>query len=186
VRESLQVATVDPLAAQQNSVIANGEQHWYALYTTANHEKKVAKSLVDRAVECYLPLYSSLRKWKDRRVRLEVPLFANYVFAKFAMPERLRVLQAPGVVRLVGFNGRAAVVPDTEVNRVRDVLVHGRNVEPHTFLAVGRRVRVSSGPLAGLEGILLRRKRGVRLVVAIESIVKSVSVEMDEADIVAA
>src|SRR5215470_4543476 len=81
------------------------ERHWYAAYTCANHEKRIAAELQARTVEHFSPLYSSVRRWKDRRVNLELPLFPGYVFVRLALSDRLRVLQIPSVVRLVGFNG---------------------------------------------------------------------------------
>src|SRR5262245_10028837 len=84
------------------------EQHWYAAYTCANREKRVATELGVRDVEHFMPLYSSVRRWKDRRVNLELPLFPGYVFVRLALRDRLRVLQIPSVVRLVGFNGLPA------------------------------------------------------------------------------
>src|SRR5258706_14691214 len=91
------------------------EQHWYAAYTCAQHEKRVAAELGMREVELFLPLYSSVRRWKDRRVTLDLPLFPGYVFARLALRDRLRVLQIPSVVRLVGFDGQPTALPDAEM-----------------------------------------------------------------------
>src|SRR5467141_2797239 len=134
------------------------ELHWYAAYTCANHEKRVAAELGARDVEHFLPLYSSVRRWKDRRVQLELPLFPGYVFVRLALRDRLRVVQIPSVVRLVGFNGQPTALPDTEMEIMRSGLSQSLSVEPHPFLTAGRRVRVRSGPLAGIEGILLRKR----------------------------
>src|SRR5215467_7020856 len=81
------------------------EPHWYAAYTCANHEKRVAEQLIERAVEHFLPQYESVRRWKDRRVKLQLPLFPGYVFVRLELRNQIRVLQIPSVVRLVGFNG---------------------------------------------------------------------------------
>jgi len=159
------------------------EEHWYAAYTCANHEKRVAEQLDFRAVEHFLPLYKTIRRWKDRRVCLEMPLFPGYVFVRLALVNRLNVLQVPGVVHLVGFNGSPAAVPVEEVLRVREVLSRGMRAEPHPFLRVGRPVRVKAGPLAGLEGILVRRKNRLRFVVSVKLILRSIAVEVDEADL---
>ena len=91
------------------------QQHWYAAYTCANHENRVASELQLRSVEHFLPLYRSVRRWRDRRVRLELPLFPGYVFVRLALCDRLRVLQVPSVVRLVGFGGLPTAVPDDQV-----------------------------------------------------------------------
>jgi transcription antitermination factor NusG len=159
------------------------EVHWYAAYTSANHEKKVAAELQRRSVECFLPLYSSVRRWQDRRVKLELPLFPSYIFVHLPLQERLRVLQVPGVVRLVGFGNCAAPVPEIEITRIRDILNQGLRTEPHRYLTAGRRVRVKTGPLVGLEGIVVRRKNQLRFVVSVELIMRSMAVEVDLADI---
>jgi transcription antitermination factor NusG len=159
------------------------ELHWYAAYTRAQHEKCVAAELGMREVEHFLPLYSSVRRWKDRRVQLESPLFPGYVFVRLALRERLRVLQIPGVVRLVGFNGQPTALPDTEMEIMRSGLSQSLRVEPHPFLTVGRRVRISGGPFAGLEGVLSRKKSGTRVVVSLGLIQRSVVVDVDIADL---
>jgi transcription termination/antitermination protein NusG len=156
---------------------------WYAAYTSANHEKRVAEQLGAREVEHFLPLYESMRKWKDRRVKLQMPLFPGYVFVHMPLSDRLIVQQIPGVARLVGFDGRPATLPDTEMERLRSSLMKGIRAVPHPCLTVGRRVRVKCGPMAGLTGILRRRKNGARIVVSVELIQRAVAVEIDEADI---
>src|SRR5438067_678124 len=159
------------------------EEHWYAAYTRAQHEKTVAAELGMRDVEQFLPLYSSVRRWKDRRVNLELPLFPGYVFVRLALRDRLRVLQIPSVVRLVGFNGLPTALPDTEMEVLRSGLSERLRAEPHPFLTVGRRVRIKSGPFAGLEGILKRKKSNLRVVISLEIIQRSVAVDVDAADV---
>jgi transcription termination/antitermination protein NusG len=157
--------------------------HWYALYTCANHEKRVAAELHARTVEHFLPIYRSVRRWKDRRVTLDLPLFPGYVFVHLALRNRLDVVKIPSVVRLVGFNGLPTALPDTEMEIMRSGLSDRLRAEPHPFLTVGRRVRVLSGPLAGLEGIVLRRKKQLRFVISLDLIMRSVAVEMNAADL---
>jgi transcription antitermination factor NusG len=157
--------------------------HWYAVYTSANHEKRVAEQMAQRSVEHFLPQYGSVRRWKDRRVLLDLPLFPGYVFVRLALRDRLRVLKIPSVVRLVGFGGEPAALPDEIVIRLREGLVGGLRAEPHPYLNVGKRVRLVRGALSGTEGILLRKKGRIRVVVSIELIARSVSVEVDLADI---
>ena len=159
------------------------EPHWYAAYTRAQHEKSVAAELGMREVEHFLPLYSSMRRWKDRRVQLQLPLFPGYVFVRLALRERLRVLQIPSVVRLVGFSGQPTALPDTEMEIMRSGLSQSLRAEPHPFLTVGRRVRITGGPFAGLEGVLRRKKSGMRVVVSLGLIQRSVAVDVDVADL---
>lgn len=156
--------------------------NWYALYTCPRHERCVARQIEERSISCFLPVYRSLRRWKDRRKELELALFPGYVFVRFALKDRLRVLQLPSVVRLVSFNGQPAVLPDAEIEGLRQRLSRGR-VEPHPYLSVGRRVRVCAGPMQGLEGIVVRRKDRCRVVFSLDLIMRSVAVEVDETDV---
>lgn len=160
------------------------EPHWYAVYTNANHEKRVAQQLGQRSIEYLLPLYDSVRRWKDRRVHLQMPLFPGYVFVRFALRDRLQVLQIPSVAHLVSFNGHPAAVPEAEIQSIQNCLNRGHQVEPYAYLQTGRRVRVSSGPLKGLQGIILRRKNRTRFILSFDLIMRSVSVEIDELDLV--
>jgi transcription antitermination factor NusG len=173
-------ANLSDAEAQQ---VAYAEQHWYAAYTCANHEKQVAAQLDARAVEHFLPLYNSTRRWKDRRVTLDLPLFPGYVFIRLALQDRLRVLEIPSVVRLVGFSGRPAALPDEEMEILRFGLSQSLRAEPHPFMTVGRRVRITGGPFAGLEGVLKRKKSSLRVVVTLELIDRSVAVDVDVADV---
>jgi transcription antitermination factor NusG len=161
------------------------QPHWYALYTRANHEKHVVAELRVRSVEHFLPLYSSVRRWKDRRVTLDLPLFPGYVFVSVALRDRLKVLQIPSVVRFVAFNGVPTALPNDEMEILQTGLSQQLAAEPHPFLTAGRRVRVRSGPLAGIHGILLRRRGRTRFVVSVELIMRSMAVDIDEADVAA-
>ncbi len=155
------------------------EPRWYAAYTSANHEKRVREQLEQRRVASFLPVYETVRRWKDRRMRLQLPLFPGYVFVRMALVDRLRVLQIPSVVRLVGFNGHPSPLADEEIEGLKMGLAAGVLAEPHPFLTAGRRVRIKSGPLAGRQGILLRRKGLLRVVLSIDLIMRSVVVDVD-------
>jgi transcription antitermination factor NusG len=156
---------------------------WYAAYTRAHHEKKVAEHLAGRAIEHYLPLYRSIRRWKDRRVTLSLPLFPSYVFVRLASRDRSLVFQIPGVVRLLGNNGAPSALPDGEIEALRDGLNQSITAEPHPYLQAGRRVQIKSGPLRGIEGIVVRRKGNLRLVVSIDLLMRSIIVDVDVADL---
>jgi transcription antitermination factor NusG len=116
-------------------------------------------------------------------MRLRLPLFPGYVFVHLALQNRLRVLQVPGVVRLVGFDGHPVAVPEEEVARVRQFLNEGFQAEPHKYLQSGRRVRVKTGPLAGIEGIFVRARNKCRIVISMDLIMRSIAVEVDRADV---
>ena len=160
------------------------EARWYAAYTCANREKRIAEQLRGRAIEHFLPLYEAVHRWKDRRVRLELPLFPGYVFVRLPLAERLRVLEVPSVVRLVGFGEHPEPLNDDEVETLRIGLRSGLGAQPHAFLPLGRRVRITHGPLSGLEGVLLRRKGNLRIVLSVDLIQRSIVVDVDAADVV--
>jgi transcription antitermination factor NusG len=157
---------------------------WYAIYTCAHHEKYVAKQLEERGIDSFLPLYRSCRTWKDRRKEIDLALFPSYVFVHIAATNRLRVLQLPGVVHLVCFNGHPAALPDQEIKALRSGLDRGIYAEPHPYLTRGRKVHVKYGPLAGTDGILIRRKDKLRVVISLDVLSRSVAVEVDAMDVV--
>jgi transcription antitermination factor NusG len=169
--------------APQDRLRAESDFNWYALYTCPRHEKSVAQQIEERSISCFLPLYRSVRRWRDRRKELELALFPGYVFVHLALGDRLRVLQLPSAVRLVSFNGQPAIVPSAEIDSLRQSLSAAGCAEPHPYLRVGRRVRVCGGPMQGLEGIIVRRKDRCRLVFSLDLIMRSMAVEVDESDV---
>jgi transcription antitermination factor NusG len=156
---------------------------WYAAYTCANHEKRVAQQLSVRSVEHFLPLYESVRRWKDRRVQLQLPLFPGYVFVRLALRDRLQVLEIPSVARLVGFNGTPTPLPDGEIEALKAGLEGGVHAVPHPYLKVGRRVRITTGPLEGLEGVVIRKRNSLRLVVSLDLIQRSILLDIDASSV---
>ncbi len=156
---------------------------WYAAYTCARHEKCVAEQLGGRSIEHFLPLYETVRRWKDRRKKVQLPLFPGYVFVRIPLRDRLGVLQIPSVVRLVGFDGHPCPLAETEIEAVRTCLALKARLKPHPNVQVGRRVRVKTGPLEGLEGIVIRRKNHLRFIISLDLIRRSASVEIDAADL---
>jgi transcription antitermination factor NusG len=154
-------------------------ERWYAVYTNPRHEKRVEQQMRQRGIDCFLPVYRSVRRWKDRRKELDLPLFPGYIFVHLHLKRQLQVLQLPGVVEFVSFGARPAALLESEIAALRDGL-HYACAQPHPYLRVGRRVRVHSGPVAGLEGILIRRKDKLRVVVSIHLIQRSIAVEVDQ------
>lgn len=159
------------------------QARWYAAYTWAHHEKSVARQLDDRRIESFVPLYRSVRRWKDRRKELQLALFPSYVFVRIDVKQRLNVLQVPGVVNFVSFGGLPAPLPELAIEHLRSGLNSPACAQPHPYLSVGRRVRIASGPFRGIEGILVRRKEKLRVVLSIALIQRAVAIEVDEADI---
>lgn len=167
------------LVSQLPVVVSRPKLHWYAVQTSARHEKRVYQRFVERSVESFLPLYETINRWKDRKVRVQLPLFPGYLFVHLDLADRLNVLQVAGVARFVNFGGAAIQVPAADIESLRAGLIGGLRVEPHPYLKVGRRARVKSGPLQGMIGILLRKKNLERFVISLDMIQRSISVEID-------
>ena len=152
---------------------------WYALYTQSNHEKKIEEQLRRRGIEVFLPLYSATKRWKNRTtVRLQLPLFPNYVFVKILPRDSAHVLKVPMVHSIIGNGREEMALPDGEIEALRSGL-HLRQVDPYPYVKTGVRARIRSGPLAGLEGIVVRKDDGLRVVLSIDLIMKSVAVQVD-------
>jgi transcription antitermination factor NusG len=156
---------------------------WFAAYTRANHERTAAEHLAQRSIAHFVPTYESVRVWKDRKKRLDLPLFPGYVFVRVPLEEKLRVLVVPGIVRLVGFDGRPLPVPDDEIATLRTVVEHKLKAEPHPYLIAGRKVRIVRGALEGMEGILIRKKGRLRVIVSITLIRQSAMIEVNAHDV---
>jgi transcription antitermination factor NusG len=156
---------------------ALAQPQWYALYTHARHEKRVAEELTGKGVDNYLPLVSRIHRWSDRKKQVELPLFSCYVFARLAgsIEERLRVLQTNGVLGFVGAGRQGVVIPDSEIEYLQTILLNKIAVDSYPFLTVGKRVRVCGGSLDGLEGILMEKIGNRRLVISITGIERSLS-----------
>lgn len=153
---------------------------WHALYTRHQHEKVAARILTQKGVEIFLPLYTAERRWKDRTRNLSLPLFPCYIFFRRGLDRRVEILSTPGVHSFVRGGDQIAVIPDLEIQAVRQIVGSSVHVEPHPFLKCGDRVRVKSGILKGIEGILVRRKDQFRLILSVEALHRSIAVEVDE------
>jgi len=156
---------------------------WWALYTRHQHEHAIADSLSAKGFEVFLPLYQSLRRWKDRQKMLWLPLFPCYVFVRGGVNRRLDVVSTPGVHMILSNGDRVAVVPDEEINGIRLAVERPALVEPHPFLKCGDRVRVTRGSLEGVEGILIRKKNLYRLVLSVDMLAQSAAVEIDASEV---
>jgi transcription antitermination factor NusG len=173
------MSTLGSISAPSELTLWRSKAPWYAVYTTPRHEKRVREHLEMRQIESFLPLYRSLRQWNNGcKVTVELPVFPNYIFVRIAPESRVRVLELPGVLSLVGSGREPTPLPEFEIESLRTAL-HERVFEPHPYLVVGERVRIRSGALAGMEGVLLRKKSCWRVVLALDLIMKSVAVEVD-------
>jgi transcription antitermination factor NusG len=159
---------------------------WWALYTRHQHEKVVADMLSAKGFEVFLPLYESVRHWKDRSKMLSMPLFPCYVFVRGGLNRRLQVVTTPGVHMILFYGENVAIIPEADIQAIRTTVEGPFQVEPHPFLKCGERVRVKRGPLEGVEGVLVRKKNKknlYRLVLSVDMLAQSVAVEIDAADV---
>jgi len=155
------------------------KSEWYAVYTRHQHEKAVSERLSGIGFDVFLPTYQAVRQWKDRIKRLSLPLFPCYVLLRCGLGRRLEILTTPGVHSIVTCAGRPTPIPEIQVDAIRRVIENHLQVEPHPFLSCGDWVRVKFGPLAGIEGILIRRKSTYRLILSAQLLGKSIAVEVD-------
>ena len=152
---------------------------WHALYTRHQHEKLVQQILIEKGFETFLPLYQAIHQWKDRVRKLWLALFPSYVFIRGGLDRRLDIVTTTGFHSIVSDGEQPGVVTATEIEAIRQLVETRLPVEPHPFLKVGDRMRVKSGPLAGFEGILVRKKNQCRLVLSIELLQQAVATEVD-------
>src|ERR1700687_5665551 len=177
------------LSYPQSAQLVNGEtENWYGLQARARHEKIVAKRLEDRGVTTFLPLVSEVHRWSDRKKSVQTPLFGCYVFARFVpnRSERLRALRVEGVFGLVGANGEGVPIPDEQITAVRSLVEGQFPWTSHPFLKIGQRVRIRSGALDGLEGILVSRNGDRTLVISVDAIQRSLAVRVEGYEVEAA
>jgi transcriptional antiterminator NusG len=156
---------------------------WYAIWTRSRHEKFVRERLTEKQVEVFLPTIARWSRWKDRKKKLDWPLFPGYLFARFDVSDRRAVLTCDGVVQIVGTEGVPSSIPDLEVDGIRRLVESELSYDPCPFIREGDEVKVVSGPLRGLIGRLVRKGSHARLVLSVNLIAQAVSVEVDAADV---
>lgn len=151
---------------------------WYVLFVRSNQEKRVSQHLMGRGIEHFLPVFDSVRQWRDRKVRLQYPLFPGYVFIRLPLTERLKALVVPHVLNLVGTRSVPSVISDEEIEWMKRGVAYGKP-EPHPYLKVGSWVVIKEGAMAGLEGILLREKNSTRVLIGLDCIARAFAVEVE-------
>jgi transcription antitermination factor NusG len=152
---------------------------WYAIHTRHQHERSVASVLSGKGFRIFYPTYESVRKWKDRNKKLSLPLFPGYLFLADDIQKKLPIVSTPGVCAILSVAGEPAVIPTEEIQALRRSIDCRYKVGPHPFLNTGDRLRVKSGPLAGTEGVLTRKRDIFRLVLSVEILGCSAAVEID-------
>ena len=161
-----------------------GAEKWYALHTRSRHEKTVAEELWRRQIESFLPLREVVSQWKDRRKKVQFPLFPGYLFVHVPMQERrLEILSLPSVVRIIGFQDGPAPIPDDQIQAVKSLVFSQLPFDSHPYLKEGDRVRIIRGPLRGLEGVLVEKKNRYSFVLSVDLICQAAACEVDVSDI---
>lgn len=158
-----------------------GAEKWYAVQTYARHEKAVTQRLQERGVEVFLPLVSEVHRWNDRKKVVQLPLFSCYAFAKVGAnaAARLQILRVDGVLNLVGSRGEGTPISDHEIESIRILLQERLHWTHYPFLQIGQRVRIRSGSLSGMEGVLLAHTGERTLVISVNAIQRSLAVRVE-------
>jgi transcription antitermination factor NusG len=156
---------------------------WYAIHTRSRHEKVVLDELVRKEIEAFLPTIQRWSRWKDRRKKIDWPLFPCYCFARFDPTAVLPVLKSTGVVAIVSINGRPAPIPAQEISGIQRLVTSELQYDPCPFIKEGMLVEVVAGPLRGVVGRLVRKGAHARLVLSVDLIGQAVSVEVDASDV---
>jgi transcription antitermination factor NusG len=161
------------------------EPSWYAVQTMSRHEKQVTKHLEAHCVRTFLPLLRQIRRWSDRRRVVETPMFGCYAFVRVTQSadNRLNILRIPGVLGFVGSERHGTPIPDEQIENLRIAIDQETPLFPHPFIKAGQRVRIRGGSLDGVEGILVRKGKAQNLVLSIELLHRSTSIQLDGYDI---
>ncbi len=154
--------------------------NWYAIYTKPRHEKAAVKLLTEKEFETYLPLIKKVRQWKDRKKKIEMPLFNSYIFVNFDYKNRFNVLETHGVVKIINFGGTPAIIPNWQIESLRQMLDFPDSLQLEQYIKPGEIVEITDGPMSGMRGMVVTKKSSKKLVLSIEGIFQSVSVQVEE------
>tara|TARA_B100001146_G_C16200501_1_gene444201 strand:+ start:8279 stop:8791 length:513 start_codon:yes stop_codon:yes gene_type:complete len=153
-------------------------KNWIAVYTKSRHEQIVVNELNKKNIESYCPMFKERRQWSDRKKWVHFPLFRSYVFANIEINENIYVLQTIGVNKIVKFQEKISIIPDQVIDNIKNIIEGGYNVEQTDYFIKGDEVRVVSGPLKGLDGVVLDLRGANKIIIKIESIQQAFSVEI--------
>jgi len=168
-------------AAQDNS---SADVRWFAVWTRSRHEQVVREQLERKHIEAFLPTVTRWSRWKDRKKKVDWPLFPGYCFARFDPANTLPVLKCTGVVNIISVEGRPAPIPEVELDSIRTLVASELQYDPCPLVREGQMVEVTHGPLKGVIGRLVRKDaQHARLVLSVDLIGQGVSVEVDASDV---
>jgi transcription termination/antitermination protein NusG len=169
---------------EPGSSITNPDSHWYAIWTRSRHEQVVREQLERKRIDAFLPTITKWSRWKDRKKKIDWPLFPGYCFARFNPEDTLPVLKCTGVVSIVSFEGKPAAIPEYELESIRVLVNSALQYDPCPLVREGMMVEVVHGPLRGIIGRLVKKDAAkARLVLSVDLIGQAVSVEVDAADV---
>src|SRR6266481_1622479 len=157
----------------------NKQWPWFAILARTGREKNAILLLENAGYECYLPVSKFTRRWSDRVKQIEVPLFPGYLFCRMNAQNRLPVLMTPGVIQIVGVGKMPIPVEEEEIAAIQRVEKSGLSAMPWPYMQVGHVARIEDGPLRGLTGIVVKIKSGMKLVLSVNLLQRSVAVEVD-------
>jgi transcription antitermination factor NusG len=156
---------------------------WFAVWTRSRHEQVVRDQLERKHIIAFLPTITRWSRWKDRKKKIDWPLFPGYCFARFNPDEALAILKCTGVVNIVSFDGKPAAIPEHEIDSIRRLVESDLQYDPCPLIREGMMVEVTHGALKGVVGRLVRKGAHARLILSVELIGQGVSVEVDAADV---
>lgn len=161
------------------------KKFWYAVYLKSKHEFKTEKRLREKGIDVFLPMIERIRQWKDRKKVVSFPLFPGYIFVNIPddYDSLLSILKTPGVVRFLTLQGKSASIPEEQISSLKKLLENMEQIDPHPYISEGQQVRITSGPLAGVEGTLMEKLNHNFLILSIDLIKQGAAVKIDAFDI---
>jgi len=164
--------------------LITARSQWFAIWTRSRHEQVVREQLDRKRIDAFLPTITRWSHWKDRKKKIDWPLFPGYCFAKFDPEDALSILKCTGVVNIVSFEGKPAAIPEIELDSIRVLVGSELQFDPCPMIHEGMMVEVTHGPLKGVVGRLVRKDAPkARLVLSVDLIGQAVSVEVDASDV---
>jgi transcriptional antiterminator NusG len=165
------------------SSVVKDDVFWYAVWTRSRHEQVVRDQIERKHFDAFLPTITRWSRWKDRKKRIDWPLFPGYCFARFDAASALAILKCAGVVNIVSFEGKPAAIPEHEIASIRTLVESDLQYDPCPLIHEGMMVEVRHGALKGVVGRLIRKGSHARLILSVDLIGQGVSVEVDAADV---